>query len=56
VWGLYRHTVARTGPLPTLVEWDNDVPEWPVLFAEFGRADRVLAASRRKVKHVALAE
>ncbi len=45
VWGLYEHTIARTGPLPTLIEWDNDVPEWPVLFAEAQRADAVLAAA-----------
>lgn len=43
VWGLYEHTVALAGPVPTLVEWDNDVPEWPVLFAEARRADAVLA-------------
>ncbi|MCB1338036.1 MAG: DUF692 domain-containing protein, partial [Maritimibacter sp.] len=25
VWALYRDTLARTGPMPTLIEWDNDV-------------------------------
>ena len=45
VWGLYEHAIARTGPVPTLIEWDNDVPEWPVLFAEARRADAVLAAA-----------
>jgi hypothetical protein len=56
VWALYEYTIARTGPTPTLVEWDNDVPEWPVLLAELGRADRVLAASRRKQRHAAFAD
>jgi len=56
VWALYEHTIARTGPMPTLVEWDSNVPEWPVLFAELGRADHVLAASRQEVKHAAFAE
>ncbi len=46
VWGLYEHTIARAGPVPTLVEWDNDVPEWPVLFAEAQRADAVLARAQ----------
>ena len=23
--------LARTGPIPTLIEWDNDVPDWPTL-------------------------
>lgn len=55
VWALYEHTIARTGPVPTLVEWDNDVPEWPVLFAELGRADHVLAANRQEIRHAALA-
>ena len=34
VWALYRRVIARTGPLPTLIEWDNDVPAWPVLRGE----------------------
>ena len=43
VWTLYGRALARTGPVPTLIEWDNDVPSWPVLFAEAKRADRLLA-------------
>ncbi|NHX27856.1 DUF692 domain-containing protein, partial [Escherichia coli] len=31
VWALYAHTLARAGARPTLIEWDNDVPDWPVL-------------------------
>ena len=42
VWELYRHTVARAGPVPTLIEWDSAVPAWPVLEAEARRADAVL--------------
>jgi uncharacterized protein (UPF0276 family) len=56
VWRLYAHAVARTGPVPTLIEWDNDVPEWPVLFAEARRADAVLAAAAaNREKTLALA-
>jgi len=43
VFALYRHTLARTGPLPTLVEWDNDVPDFPTLLVEAQRVDRALA-------------
>jgi uncharacterized protein (UPF0276 family) len=43
VWDLYEHALQRAGPVPTLVEWDNDVPEWSVLFAEAQRAESVLA-------------
>ncbi len=45
VWQLYTHVLERTGPVPTLVEWDNDVPVWPVLAAEAERAARLLQAS-----------
>ena len=34
---LYRATIALSGAKPTLIEWDNDVPEWPVLAAEAAR-------------------
>ncbi|GKY89107.1 MNIO family bufferin maturase [Sinisalibacter aestuarii] len=42
VWALYAHTLGRTGPVATLIEWDNDVPDWPVLAAEAARAGAVL--------------
>jgi len=53
VWRLYEHTVAKTGPLPTLIEWDTNVPEWAVLF-DLARAahrilDRLSTGSRRAV-------
>jgi uncharacterized protein (UPF0276 family) len=42
VWDLFSHVIRRTGPLPTLVEWDNDVPDWPILAAEAARAGNIL--------------
>ncbi len=42
VWALYAHVIARGGPRPTLIEWDNDVPDWPILQAEAARAAQVL--------------
>ncbi|MCQ0092135.1 DUF692 domain-containing protein [Roseovarius sp. M141] len=44
VWSLYAEVIAAYGPRPTLVEWDNDVPAWPVLQAEAVRAQALLAA------------
>lgn len=44
VWSLYAEVVSRIGPLPTLVEWDNNLPDWPVLVAEAARAGAILAA------------
>lgn len=47
VWALYETVLTRTGPIATLIEWDNDVPEWPVLSAEARAADVLLAAAAR---------
>lgn len=43
VWHLFDYALGKTGPVPTLIEWDNDVPAWPVLAAEASRADLALA-------------
>lgn len=49
VWQLYGSALARFGDVPTLVEWDTDLPPLATLVAEAGRADeirgRVLAAA-----------
>jgi uncharacterized protein (UPF0276 family) len=47
VWTLYAHVIARTGALPTLIEWDNDVPDWPTLLAEAVVAHNILADASR---------
>lgn len=39
VWKLFASVIARTGPLPTLIEWDANVPSWATLKAEADRAD-----------------
>ncbi|WP_309663273.1 DUF692 domain-containing protein [Tabrizicola sp.] len=46
VWALYAQVIALGGPRPTLIEWDNDVPAWPVLAAEAARAAAVLEQVR----------
>ncbi len=46
VWALYARVIGQAGPLPTLIEWDNDVPDWPVLVEETARAAIVLEAVR----------
>jgi len=43
VWALLDETLARSGPRPVLIEWDTDVPDWPVLAAEAARAAAALA-------------
>jgi uncharacterized protein (UPF0276 family) len=44
VWRLYERAVARFGAVPTLVEWDTDVPPLDVLLGEAAKADRRLSA------------
>ncbi len=42
VWALLDYTLRTSGPKPVLIEWDNDVPEWPTLQAEAARAAKAL--------------
>ena len=42
VWGLYETVIASTGPVATLIEWDNDVPAWPALRREAELAGAIL--------------
>ncbi|WP_095590177.1 DUF692 domain-containing protein [Actibacterium ureilyticum] len=42
VWKMYEYTIAKGGPKPSLIEWDTDVPDWPVLEAEAARAQSIL--------------
>lgn len=44
VWDLYAYTLRRLGPVPTMIERDDDIPALPVLVAELDAA-RVLARS-----------
>jgi len=41
VWALYRDVIARTGPIPTLIEWDSQLPAWPELRAQALAARRI---------------
>jgi uncharacterized protein len=43
VWDLYRRVVARTGPIPTLIEWDSHLPAWPELRAQALAARRIVS-------------
>ena len=49
VWALYEEVLARAGPVATLVEWDNDLPAWPVLRAEAERVGTMLRRTARAV-------
>lgn len=53
VWALYQRVIDRTGPVPTLIEWDSDLPALAVLLDEAARADRIMAraADARRTAH-----
>ncbi len=42
VWALYRRAIARFGPVPTLIEWDTDIPPLATLLAEAATAQAIL--------------
>ncbi len=48
VWALYETVIGRAGPIASLIEWDNDVPAWPVLRDEAAAAQRMLDAAARQ--------
>jgi hypothetical protein len=42
VWELYEFVLSRVGAIPTLIEWDSKLPEWPILKAEAAAAQAIL--------------
>jgi uncharacterized protein (UPF0276 family) len=44
VWQGYKQALKRFGAVPTLVEWDNDLPEWSVLVNEAETARKIARA------------
>jgi uncharacterized protein len=41
VWSLYRRACRRIGPCSTLIEWDDCIPDFPVLLAEADKAKAI---------------
>ena len=48
VWQIYAHAIARFGAVPTLIEWDTDIPALDVLLAEAAQAQAVLTATAER--------
>jgi uncharacterized protein len=42
IWKLFSIVIAKCGPVPTLIEWDSKIPDWPVLKAEAEAAQVLL--------------
>ncbi|MCR9213711.1 MAG: DUF692 domain-containing protein [Proteobacteria bacterium] len=45
IWRLFMSLVGRIGPVPTLIEWDNNIPSWIELNAEVQKAGQILDAA-----------
>jgi uncharacterized protein (UPF0276 family) len=52
VWDLYARLIERCGPLPTLVEWDSEIPDWAVLKAQAKQADAIMVSSSSRREQV----
>jgi len=48
VWKLFDVITRRCGSIPTLVEWDSDLPAWPVLRAEADAAQAIIDRSLQR--------
>ena len=51
VWALYQEAIARFGAVPTLIEWDTEVPPLEVLLQEASHAARLIDHLRRDSRH-----
>jgi uncharacterized protein (UPF0276 family) len=55
VWDLFALAVKLAGPVPTLIEWDANIPEWSVLAREAELAEAVLRAAEAERSRYAVA-
>ena len=53
VWRLYEYALQRFGNVPTLIEWDTDIPELAVLLGEAEKANHILGRYAQKSDDVA---
>ena len=51
VWQLFTHALGRFGPVPTLIEWDTNIPAFAVLVDRAQKAERLLSTARRGMTH-----
>jgi uncharacterized protein len=50
VWKLFAIVIEQCGPIPTLIEWDSRIPDWPVLKAEAAMAQAILDRSLKAAR------
>ena len=49
IWELYAEALARFGPVPTLIEWDTNLPTLAVLIDEAARAAALLDRAWQRI-------
>jgi uncharacterized protein (UPF0276 family) len=42
VWNLYKAALKRFGAIPTLIEWDTDIPDFSTLRTEAQKAEKLM--------------
>jgi uncharacterized protein (UPF0276 family) len=52
VWQVFQHAIERFGAVPTLIEWDTDIPALQVLLDEAAQADEIIAAQHAESSKV----
>jgi uncharacterized protein (UPF0276 family) len=55
VWSLYAEALRCFGPVPTLIEWDTDVPPLDVLVGEARHADSLISAATDEARRADVA-
>lgn len=50
VWALFEAVVNKVDIIPTLIEWDNDIPEFDVLLGEAAKARAILNSAKDGVE------
>lgn len=50
VWTLYAHALSRFGSIPSIVEWDADIPALAVLLNEAGKAEHLMRRHHASAK------
>ena len=51
VWEVFAHALATWGPVPSLIEWDTDIPDLSVLLGEAARAEKLARFSTNTPTH-----
>lgn len=42
VWEIYKNAIKRFGEIPSLIEWDQDIPEFKIFLSEAKKAEKIL--------------